>query len=532
MIRAVRVNDIILDENHPKWRSAEDIGAIRYTEIQEQTTETSNSNTWAKPYHFNISHFPLINEIVELIAAPKYNYNEDSSPDDYYISTRVLSVDGNVNNNELPDFIPESGTPVPLGNYFQRNDLLRRLKPYEGDLIIQGRSGNSIRFGSTIENAFIKNPLLRNRWSNEGNIGDPITIITNGIEEKTLNDNKQIENVTIEDINKDNSSIWLCSNQQISNFEVASIHNDSYYYDSEKQKIEEPVMDDTFYDLVPEVEEEPVLAPAPELPPEELQETDELEELEEIDMSAAYYDIAPSEKQKISIGQPITLPESYLIPDTVDINYLNEDVGSGFKKIHNIESRAARENQLNNYPPISHEDPSYNDENIWYNLNQLHTNCIKPIIDTFGADHIKITSAYRTEEVNNFIGGVPNSQHLKGYAVDLVSTNHASYKIFNWVIRYLPEWNQLIWEYPERGMFYGFDEYQEYGLSVDFSWIHISYIEGNNPKIRSMSSQREDIHDVWGEKRNELAIRQGDYSHNIAPNGLSSMAMAKLNLDI
>ena len=183
MIRAVRVNDIILDENHPNFRTAEDIGAIRFTEIQDQTTETSNSNTWAKPYHFNISHFPLINEIVELVSAPKYNYNEDSSPDDYYLSTRILAVDGNVQNNELPDFIPENGIPIPLGNYFKRNNLLRRLKPYEGDLIIQSRFGSSIRFGSTINNTFVKNPLLQNKWSNEGNIGDPITIITNGIKE-------------------------------------------------------------------------------------------------------------------------------------------------------------------------------------------------------------------------------------------------------------------------------------------------------------------------------------------------------------
>ena len=179
MIRACRVNDIILDENHPNFNSAEDIGAIKFTEIQEQTTETSDSNNWAKPYHFNILHFPLVNEIVQVIEGPRYNYNEDSSPVDYYLMS-PLSVDGNSQNNELPDYIPRGGL-TPLGNYFKRNPFLRRLKPYEGDLIIQGRSGNSIRFGSTVENAYIKNSLLRSKWSNEGNIGDPITIITNGI---------------------------------------------------------------------------------------------------------------------------------------------------------------------------------------------------------------------------------------------------------------------------------------------------------------------------------------------------------------
>ena len=44
-------------------------------------------------------------------------------------------------------------------------------------MILQGRFGNSIRFGSTID----RNKVTRkNNWSNEGAIGNPIIIIRNG----------------------------------------------------------------------------------------------------------------------------------------------------------------------------------------------------------------------------------------------------------------------------------------------------------------------------------------------------------------
>ena len=491
MIKAVRVNDIILNETHPNFRYPEDIGAIKFTEIQEQTTETSNSNNWAKPYHFNIIHFPLINEIVQIIEGPSYDYNENSNPVNYYLNP--LSVDGNVQHNELPDFIPQSGL-TSLGKYFLRNDAIRRLKPYEGDLIIQGRFGNSIRFGSTIDNSYIRNPKLKNNWSYDGNIGDPITIITNGIQNKSINDNKQRENSTVEDINNDNSSIYLCSNQQITNFEVASLNNESYYYDSSKNYNQEELI--TSNDAIPEnMYEDPSLSTTQDLPPEELQKVNELEKVQSLGIP--YYDISPTENQKISLDQAITLSESYLIPEIISDEYLNNDAGSGFKLIHNIESKIARDNNINNYPV-------FDEEIIWDNLYQLHINCVKPILENFGPNNIKITSAYRTEEVNKIIGGISDSHHLYGYAIDLISINHDSADLFNWCKLYLPEWNQLIWEYPERGSFTN--------ANFDFSWIHISYVKENNPKLCSMSSKVENIHNAY---INDSTIRTGNFTHNI-----------------
>ena len=141
---------------------------------------------------------------------------------------------------------------------------------------------------------------------------------------------------------------------------------------------------------------------------------------------------------------------------------------------------------------------------IWENLSKLHKNCIKPIVENFGSNNIKITSAYRCKRLNDFIDGSKNSQHTKGYAVDLISINHSLIDLFNWCKLYLPEWNQLILEYPERGNFTN--------PEFDFSWLHISYIEGNNPKTCSMSSKIERFHNEY---QTDATIKMGDYTHGI-----------------
>ena len=66
---------------------------------------------------------------------------------------------------------------IQLGKYFQDNPYIKPLLPYEGDIIFEGRFGNSIRFGSTVNNELV---TRNNDWSEEGIIGDPITVIRNG----------------------------------------------------------------------------------------------------------------------------------------------------------------------------------------------------------------------------------------------------------------------------------------------------------------------------------------------------------------
>jgi hypothetical protein len=82
--------------------------------------------------------------------------------------------------------------------------------------MLEGRYGNSIRFGSTISGSHVPN-----NWSNEGSQGHPITIIRNG---QTNDPQKAGYEHILEDINEDDTSIYLCSNQQITNFQKAGTY--------------------------------------------------------------------------------------------------------------------------------------------------------------------------------------------------------------------------------------------------------------------------------------------------------------------
>ena len=110
--------------------------------------------------------------------------------------------------------------------------------PYEGDMILEGRFGNSIRFGSTNNSQEISNP---NAWSDSGNTGDPITIIRNG-QSSNLDEKGWIP--TTERINEDATSIYLTSNQRLQNFIQASPYMESWNAEYiEPQTIEQALLE-------------------------------------------------------------------------------------------------------------------------------------------------------------------------------------------------------------------------------------------------------------------------------------------------
>jgi hypothetical protein len=80
--------------------------------------------------------------------------------------------------------------------------------PFMGDSLLEGRHGQSIRFGSTAKSK----SQYANNWSTSGNNGDPITILRNGQSPNT--DDRGWIPVT-ENINDDLSSIYLTSYQKI-----------------------------------------------------------------------------------------------------------------------------------------------------------------------------------------------------------------------------------------------------------------------------------------------------------------------------
>jgi hypothetical protein len=177
-----------------------------------------------------------------------------------------------------------------------------------------------------------------------------------------------------------------------------------------------------------------------------------------------------------------------------------------------IYSSIAHKNKIDNYPGSDHESaynayhyPELAKDKIILNLHRLFKYCINPIVKKFGNDLI-LTSVYRNKTVNNLLGGVKNSQHIYGYAADIVLTNNTpSSTLFNWCVFNIPQYHQLIWEYPERG------SYSPH-LS-NFSWVHISYIKGNNEKTNSVSSTDPKIHTAY---QDEHTFYLDNFTHKIA----------------
>ena len=81
------------------------------------------------------------------------------------------------------------------------------LRPFTGDVTLEGRWGNSIRFGSSVAGN-----KSENYWSTSNKQGDPIIIIRNG-QGKQISSEGWIP--AVENINTDNSSIYLTAGQQI-----------------------------------------------------------------------------------------------------------------------------------------------------------------------------------------------------------------------------------------------------------------------------------------------------------------------------
>jgi hypothetical protein len=228
-----RVKSIVLGpykgsslERDPDYGSPVDIGKIKY-ELLYSPLGTSRSQEVSEPawpiFNF-IRQYPVVNEIVFIITGPTEKLN-DRIYNQQYFYFPPYSVWNRSNHGAFPnmaeysDFLKQykniqgysgnatTGSSLPLGYTFKENQQVRNLQPFEGDTIMQGRFGQSIRLGSTV-------PALKrdNTWSNSGNNGDPITIILNS--QRQENASLKFNNI-VENINKDGSAIYMTSTQEI-----------------------------------------------------------------------------------------------------------------------------------------------------------------------------------------------------------------------------------------------------------------------------------------------------------------------------
>jgi len=208
------VVDVIVNDIHPSYSAdGTNVGNITFRFINSQQYLPNESLNEAAPHQPNISDYPLLNEIVYVFRAlnrwyyfSKFNVsNQVTTQPIFGLNNQLSPIKDNLTTTQQKTNIANGGSEIKtggpdqetkLGESFVNKDGIFRLRHQEGDIIIEGRSGHSIRFGSDIERNQAPNILFRV-----------------GPDEKI--DDTRVVPLVDEDINVDLSSIWMVANQTI-----------------------------------------------------------------------------------------------------------------------------------------------------------------------------------------------------------------------------------------------------------------------------------------------------------------------------
>lgn len=148
------------------------IGRALVRMVESQQKVEKPKLIWAKPLESNISEYPLINEVVFVVKCldgglyytKKVNSkNFINQNADFGMELLYGGFENGVQkgNSELSDSKKEFKGPIcktranggygfegVVGRYFWINDNIRSIRRYEGDLVIESRFGQSIRFSA------------------------------------------------------------------------------------------------------------------------------------------------------------------------------------------------------------------------------------------------------------------------------------------------------------------------------------------------------------------------------------------------
>jgi hypothetical protein len=211
------VYSVILDETHPVIKNSNGlvsvsyIGAIQFRYSDDNASDDGNLSV-AFPFDKTLKSLPLRNETVEIYksgGAVMYrrigqeispNTNSDEKNLTRYFGTKAKLNDtvGDYNNVQSTGItktnINETAELDGFGKYFKAEKGIHRLKMYEGDMLVESRFGQSIRFSG---------------YNNPTNTFSPTIIIRNS--ESDITRKKTVEEAITEDVNWDGSIIALTS---------------------------------------------------------------------------------------------------------------------------------------------------------------------------------------------------------------------------------------------------------------------------------------------------------------------------------
>ena len=135
---------------------------------------------------------------------------------------------------------------------------------------------------------------------------------------------------------------------------------------------------------------------------------------------------------------------------------LNTSLSSGFKLWEFVKSVTADQNGIKNLP----------NETEVVHLRLLCQKILQPARKALGP--LKISSGFRSEELNRLVGGAENSDHRMGYAADVIPYNVGTRKLAEWVVKNCSQFDQVI---------------LEFGTLKNPSWIHLSVAPRNRKQV-------------------------------------------------
>lgn len=212
-----RVVDIILDENHPQYETrggSKSINGVffRY-QNQISSEDTSDNLKFAYQGSSQIKTVPVIGEIVEIVSNPTSKKTRLTQVTTLYY-TKVINIWNNPNSNTYLDVYSNKTLDISRNGEFTEEATINPIRSAIGDIQIEGRQGQSIRFTGAKGTA--------NNFIDDTNKGKPVILISNG-----QVDTQEGFTTISEDINEDLSSLYFLSEHKIP-LEQASDRRKSY----------------------------------------------------------------------------------------------------------------------------------------------------------------------------------------------------------------------------------------------------------------------------------------------------------------
>jgi hypothetical protein len=192
-----------------------------------------------EPLDTNMTKMPLRNEHVVVVKYINRNYYLPVVPLLGSVNANIVPGTSGIRDDKMSDddFLYDF---FEVNNEFGNDDKIRRLLPREGDVTLEGRFGNTIRFGSAIvEGAHGDEPSTQdspNILIRTGQLTDASLFGEENLKQDLEDTNfKPVE----ENINSDGNSIWMTTDQKV-NLDIEETNADDHSYMSSFHDDDQP----------------------------------------------------------------------------------------------------------------------------------------------------------------------------------------------------------------------------------------------------------------------------------------------------